>query len=121
MPTERSDMPDNWYQTVDKAKTKAKKMLQQTVAVDQNTSVVVGKLIAVDIDTLWRAKFPYCRLTIENPVRYRPDGNFECKMGDTELFFVNKPDMVMNMNELNTRFPGVRAGSATKIKSGEFG
>lgn len=121
MPTERGDVPDNWYQTVEKAKTKARKLIQQTIAVDQNTSVVVGKLISVDIDTLWRAKFPYCKLTVQNPVRYRTDGKFECKMGDTELFFVNKPDMVMNMAELNTRFPKVRSDAAVRLKTGEFG
>jgi hypothetical protein len=120
MPTERSDMPDNWYQTVEKAKNKARKLLQKTIAVDQNTSVVVGKLVGVDIDTLWRAKYPYCKLTIEKPVRYRTDGNFECHMGDTELFFVNKPEMIMTTVELNDRFPKVHADAATRLKTGEF-
>lgn len=121
MAIQREELPSSWYQAVEKAKTKARKLVQHTIALDQNTSVVVGKLVAADIDTLWRARFPYCRLTLERPMRYRTDGHFECRMGDTELFFVNKPDMIMTMIELNNRFPNVHGDAATRLKNGEFG
>jgi hypothetical protein len=121
MPISQNDPSSAWYQTVEKARMKARKFLNQAIAVDQTTSVVVGKLVAVDIDRLWRANLPYCRLTIAKPVRYRADGKFECRMGDTELFFANKPEMIMPLVELNSRFPKIHADAANKVKTGEWG
>jgi hypothetical protein len=120
MPVSQNDPSSNWYQTIEKAKAKARKFLNQAVAVDQTTSVVIGKLVAVDIDRLWRANLPYCRLTLLRPLRYRTDGKLECRMGDTELFFVNKPEMIMPLVELNTRFPNVHNDAAAKVKAGEW-
>lgn len=121
MPISQSDPASSWYQAVEKARTKARKFLNQPIAVDQSTSVVIGKLVAVDIDRLWRANLPYCRLTLAAPVRYRADGKFECRMGDTELFFTNKPEMIMPLTELNSRFPNIHTGAAAKVKAGEWG
>ena len=117
----QSEPASGWYQTVEKARVKARKLLQQAVAIDQTTSIVIGKLTGADIDTLWRQKFPYCRLTLQRPIRYRMDGRFECRMGDTELFFVNKPEMVMSLTEMNSRFPKIHADAAARLKAGEWG
>ncbi|MBU5558018.1 MAG: hypothetical protein QW751_02570 [Candidatus Aenigmatarchaeota archaeon] len=121
MPVSQSDPASNWYQSVEKARIKARKFMGQPVAIYQSTSVVIGKLVGVDLDRLFRANLPYCKLTISKPLRYRTDGKFECKMGDTELFFVNKPEMIMSLVELDGRFPEIHTHVAAKVKAGEWG
>lgn len=67
----------------------------------------IGKLSFVSIDVLWRLKYPYCKLTLNTPIRFRIDGKFEAKLGETEIFFVNKPAMVLTLEELKERFPKI--------------
>lgn len=115
-----NDPSSNWYQTVEKARVKAQKYIKQPIALFQSTSIVVGKITAVEIDRLFKQNLPYCRITLSKPLRYYTDGKFEFKMGEIELFFVNKPEMVMTLAELNTRFPNVHEHVAAKVKAGEW-
>lgn len=119
--TREDQLPDAWYQAVERAKEKARKFIGTVIAVDQSTSVVAGKLTAVDIDTLWRLKYPYCKLTMRRPVRYRRDGRLDCRLGDEELFFVNKPSMVLTMPELSATFPKIHMDVLGKVRMGNFG
>jgi hypothetical protein len=109
-------LPASWYQAIEKARTKARHLVKQIVAIDQSTSVVVGELTAVDIDMLWRPRYPYCRLTLRRPIRYKLDGKFECNLGELEFFFVSKAQMIMKMNELASRFPAIYEEAIRKIK-----
>ncbi len=102
-----NDIPQNWYGGVEKAKDKARRLLKKIIAIDQNTSVVIGKLATVDIDKLWRSNVPYCRLLVNDSIRFRLDGKLEAKLGNEEVFFVNKPQMVMTLDEMEQRFPKV--------------
>ena len=114
----QTSIPDTWYAVVDKSKEKARKLINQIVAINQSTSIVVGKLESVEIDRLWHLKYPYCRLTMRKPVRYRLDGRLEFKMGEQELLFVNKPEMVMNTAELSKTHPRIYEDILPKIKTG---
>lgn len=114
-------LPEQWYTLVEKAKEKARKLQDKVIAIDQTTSIVVGKLNSADIDKLWRMGYSYCKLNISNPSRYKMNGTFECKMGETELFFVNKPTMILTKMELADRFPQIYKEVLKKIKMDEFG
>lgn len=92
---------------MEKSKDKAKKLVSQLVAVNQTTSVIIGRLIAVEIDKLWKMKYPYCRLVLSSSARFRIDGKFEAKFAGQEAVFVNKPDAIMSMQELKERFPKI--------------
>lgn len=102
-----NELPQNWYGGVEKAKEKARKLLRKIVVIDQNTSVVIGRLATVDIDKLWRSNVPYCRLLVNDSLRFRLDGKLEAKLGEEEVFFVNKPQMVMTVDEMEQRFPRI--------------
>ncbi len=114
------DLPQPWFSGVEKAKEKAQKLVRQLIAVDQNTSIVVGELEAVEIDKLWKLQYPYCKLTLSNPIRFRIDGRMDHKMGETEIFFVNKPEMVLHMSELQQRNPKIHEEAHFRIKQGKW-
>jgi hypothetical protein len=114
------EYPSTWYAGIEKSKEKAKKLMGKIVALDQNTSVIIGKLDRIDIDSLWKMNCPYCKLTVKNALRYKIDGNFQQKMEDLNIFFVNKPEMVMSVEEFSKRFPKVYTEVVGKIKTGQF-
>ena len=117
MVTER-EILNQWNSVVEKSKEKARRMINKLVAIDQSTSVAVGKLISVEIDRLGYLKYPYVKLMLHKPIRYRQDGKMQFKMGDQELVFINKPEMVMDTNELASKFPKIYEQILTKIKTG---
>ncbi len=102
-----NEFPQSWYGGVDKAKEKARRLLNKVVVIDQNTSIVIGKLASVDIDKLWRSNVPYCRLLVNDAIRFRPDGKMEAKLGAEEVFFVNKPQMVLTVDEMEKSHPKI--------------
>jgi hypothetical protein len=110
----------SWYQGVEKAREKAKKLIGKVIAVDQNTSIVVGRLEQVEIDKLWEFQYPYCKLQLARPLRFRIDGTFQHKMGDFEFFFANKPEMVIELSELSERFPKIYEAIQEYIKNERF-
>jgi len=120
MITPTREYPSNWYTGIEKSKEKAKGLMGKIIAVDQNTSVIIGKLDKIEIDNLWKMNCPYCKLTVKNASRYRRDGAFQNKMLDLNIFFVNKPEMVMSMDEFSKRLPNIYAEILGKIKKGEF-
>ncbi|MHA2338745.1 MAG: hypothetical protein ACXACX_15665 [Candidatus Hodarchaeales archaeon] len=118
----RGDMdkiPENWYMGIERSRKKANALIKKIVAVDQSTSIVVGKLENVELDRLWRLKFPYCKLVLRNAVKFNRDGNFN-KMDDTELMFVNKPKMVLDLAELKEKYPKVFDEVDIMIKTDKF-
>jgi len=115
----RADMesvPPNWYSGVEKSKDKARRMQGKLVAINNNTSIVIGRLTAVDIDKLWRQNFPYCKVTLQSPRRYRDNGAFECNMGESEVFFLNRPEMLLSLEELSNVNPELYTSIRKKIK-----
>ena len=114
-------LPDKWNISIDKAKDKARKLLKQIVAIDQNTSIVVGRLNDVGLDRLWKLKYSYCKLILANAEKYRLDGKFESKIDDEQLCFINKPEMIMSLEELQRRFPEIHADVHVKMKTDTYG
>ena len=114
------NLPQQWFSGIEKAKEKSTKLVKQLVALNQSTSIVVGELEAVEIDKLWKINYPYFKLTLNNPCRFRIDGRMDHKMGETEIFFVNKPEMVMNMAELGQRHPKIHEEAHFRIKAGKW-
>ena len=110
----------SWYRGVERAREKAKALIGKIVAVDQNTSVVVGRLEQVEIDKLWEFQYPYCKLQLAHPIRFRLDGTFQHKMGDFDFFFANKPEMIMDMAELSERFSKIYEAVQEYIKNEHF-
>ena len=118
---ERIHSSSVWYQNVERAKEKAKRLLNKLVAVNQTTSIAIGKLVAVDIDRLWQSQYPYCKMELKRPVRFRIDAMFQHKMGDVEIFFANKPEMIMSMEELAQKFSKIYENLQPYIKKNEVG
>ncbi len=114
------DLPDKWHANIERSKDKARKLLKQIVAVDQNTSIVVGKLTDMGIDRVWRLKFPYCKLILIKAERYRLDGKFETKFNEEQLCYINKPEMIMDLEELQKRFPEIHADVHVKMKTNSY-
>lgn len=112
-------IPENWYMGIERSRKKANALIKKIVAVDQATSIVVGRLENVELDRLWRLKFPYCKLVLRNVVKFNKNGNFN-KMDDTELMFVNKPKMVLDLAELKEKYPKVFEEVDIMIKTDKF-
>ncbi len=113
-------LPESWYSAVEKSKQKAGKFLKKLAAVDQSTSVVVGRFCAVDIDRLWQLKYPYCKISMDNAVRFTPQGKVQAKIGDMGVFFVNKPQAILTMEELAKKYPQIHQEVQIKLKAGQW-
>lgn len=113
-------LPDNWYTSVEKAKHKAGKFLKKVAAVEQTSSVVVGKFSVVDIDRMFQSRFPYCKIMMDGAVRFRPDGGVQAKIGDIGMFFVSKPEVILSLDELAKRYPKVHDEVMAKLKAEQW-
>jgi hypothetical protein len=118
--TEDRSLPENWYSAIEKSKTKARKLLKQVIGVDLNTSILIGRLEDVSMDKLFRIEYPFIKLTISKAKKYRTDGKPESSIHTDQIAFVNKPQMVMDMQELSTKFPEIHADTHVDIKRGRF-
>ncbi len=116
-----SELPEKWYSNIEKSREKAKRLLNQIVAIDLNTSIIVGKLEDVSVDRLWRLKYPFCKLTLKNPEKYGINGKFESKLGEEQFCFVSKPQMIMSLEELSEKFPEIHEDVHVKIRRNAFG
>lgn len=114
----RADTPDTWFKNVEMAKERAYGMLWKVVALHQTNSVVVGKVSGAEIDRLWKANFPYCKITMEKAFRFSVSGNLEANIGNDGVFWVNTPDHILTMDELSRKFPKVYSEVLPKIKTG---
>lgn len=114
------NLPDGWYSKIEKSREKANKLMNQVVAVDLNTSLVVGKLEGVMLDKLFRVKYPFCKLTLIKAKRFSFDRKFEFSSVSDQVCFINKPQMLMDMNEFSQRFPKFHENIHYEIKKGRF-
>jgi hypothetical protein len=120
MPTKENELPEKWYSDIEKAKEKARKMLKKVVAVDLNTSLVIGKLEDVMIDKLFRLKYPFCKLTLSKAKRYGINGKIESALESEQVCFVSRPQMILDMDELSKRFPEIHADIHVEIRRGVY-
>ncbi|MFH0928915.1 MAG: hypothetical protein V1818_01000 [Candidatus Aenigmatarchaeota archaeon] len=114
------NMPEKWYSSIEKSREKANKLLRQVIAVDLNTSVLVGKLDDVSLDKLFRIQYPFCKLTMSKAKKYDSNSRLETSQESDQIAFVNKPQMILDMQELSSRFPEIHADTHVDIKRGRF-
>ena len=121
MPISEGDitLPDTWHSNIEKSKEKARKMLKKVVAVDLNTSILIGILEDVTIDKLFRLKYPFCKLTISKVKKYDINEKLEAKE-EEQVCFVNKPQMILDMKELSTKFPEIFEDVHVEMKKGVY-
>ena len=115
-----SSLPDSWYSQIEKTKDKSRKLLKKVVAVDLNDSILVGRLEDVSLDKLFRLKYPFCKLTLTNTKKYNPNQKLEKKIEGEQIAFVNKPQMVLDMDELSRRYPEIHGDTHVEIRRGRF-
>ncbi len=113
-------LPEGWYTRIEKSREKSKKLMNQLVAVDLNTSIVVGKLEEVMLDKLFRLKYPFCKLTLSRAKRFSIDGKFESGTETDQVCFINKPDMLMDFDEFSRKFPNLHRDIHVEIRKGRF-
>ena len=113
-------LPEGWYSRIEKSGVKSKKLLNQIVAVDLNTSIVIGKLDDVMLDKLFRLKYPFCKLTLSRAKRFSIDGKFESSGETDQVCFINKPQMLLDLDELSRKFPNLHKDIHIEIKKGRF-
>lgn len=112
------EISDQWYKGVEKAKEKARKMINKTVGINQATSVVIGKLDGADIDRLGPAHHPTCKITLSNMKRYDLKTDYKFKDEEMGIFFINNPDNVMSIQELSQKFPKIHEEVMINVKKG---
>ncbi len=84
---------------VEKAKEKARKLLNKIIVVYQTTSVSVGILKEVGIEKLWSIRIPYCKLSIEKFTKFDLEGK-KLYSTDEEIIYINNPDFILSLEEL---------------------
>lgn len=112
------DAPNEWYKVVEKAKEKGRKLINKTIAVNQATSIVVGKLTGAEIDKMGPAHHATCKLSLSNMKRYDLKTDFQFKDEDEGVFFINNPDNIMTIQELGVKHPKIMEEVHINIKKG---
>jgi len=118
--TDELKAPEKWYSSIEKSRQKAQTLLKDLVAVHLNTSIVVGVLDEISIDRLSRISYPFCKLTLTKTQKFSLDGKLESKK-DTQLCFVNKPEMIMEIADLQKEYPEIHEEVHIQIKKNAFG
>jgi len=116
----QENLPEGWYSKIEKSREKSRKLLGKVIAVDLNTSVVVGKLEDVMLDKLFRLKYPFCKLTLSRAKRFSIDGKFESSTDTDQVCFINKPSMLMDLDDFSKKFPKMYEDVLVEIKRGRY-
>lgn len=112
-----AEFSEAWYKGIEEAKEKARKIIHHIIAINQVTNVIVGQLQAAEVDRLSPGHHPACKLTMVNIKKYSKSSDFQSS-DDMGIFFVNKPDMILTMQELETKNPKVYEEVHINIKKG---
>ncbi|MBU3896971.1 MAG: hypothetical protein KJ697_03515 [Nanoarchaeota archaeon] len=94
-------------QEVEKTKMKARSFIKKIIIISQSTSLIVGKLQSADIDKMGATNYPACKLTVFKPKRYSIGNTFQFNMEDQGIYFVNKPEMIMTLDEISDKYPEI--------------
>ncbi|MDD5416583.1 MAG: hypothetical protein PHU12_01255 [Candidatus Aenigmarchaeota archaeon] len=112
------DVSKEHYKSIEKTKTKARSLMKKLVAINQTTSILVGKLEAADIEKLGSAHMASCKLTLSNAKRYSVNNKFDFKMEEESIAFVNRPEMLMTIDELGNTHPEILRETHVNIRKG---
>ena len=117
---EKEKLPESWYSQIEKSKERARKLLKKVVAIDLNDAVLVGKLDDVTLDKLFKSNYPFCKLTLTKAKKYNAEGKLEKQIEGEQICFVNKPQMILDLDELAKRFPEIHADVHVDIRRERF-
>jgi hypothetical protein len=120
MVVNNSSKPDSWGSQIAKAKDKARKLLNKVIAVDMSTNILVGKLEEVSLDTLFRANYPFVKLTLSKARKYNTQEKLERALTEEQICFANKPQMILDIDELSKKYPSIHEDTHVEIKRGRF-
>jgi hypothetical protein len=112
-------LPSSWYASIEKSKEKARKLLRKVVILDMNDSIILGVLQDVMLDKLFRVQYPFVKLTLEKVKKYDARQKLVNKM-DEQIFFINKPQMIMDVKEIADKFPEVYQDFHVEMKKGVY-
>ncbi|MFH1229281.1 MAG: hypothetical protein V1678_02555 [Candidatus Aenigmatarchaeota archaeon] len=115
-----NSQPNSWGSQIEKAKEKARKLLRKVVAVDMSTAILVGKLEEVSLDNLFRANYPFVKLTFSKTRKYNNLQKLEKALDEEQVCFVNKPQMILDIDELAKKYPSIHEDTHVEIKRGRF-
>ena len=113
-------LPESWYSQIEKTKDIARKLLRKVVAIDLNDSILVGKIEDVTLDKLFKLKYPFCKVTLVKAKKYNPEGKLEKQIEGEQICFVNKPQMILEMEELSKKYPEIFQDTHVDIRRGRF-
>jgi hypothetical protein len=113
------NLPQAWHASIEKSKDKARKLLKKVVALDMNDAIVIGILQDVMVDKLFRFQYPFVKVTLQNVKKYDTSEKLMNKM-DEQIFFINKPQMIMDVNEISGRFPEIFQDVHVEMKKGVY-
>jgi len=114
------NLPGSWYAQIEKTKEKARKLLKKVIAVDLNDKILIGVLDDVTLDKLFQLQYPFCRLTLKKYKKYNSEGKLEKQEEGEQICFVNKPQMILDLQELSSRFPEIYEDIHIEIKKGVY-
>jgi hypothetical protein len=89
----------NSISEVERAKEKARKLVNSYVGIYQTMSILTGKLKSVSLERLWSMKVLFCRLHMENVTKFDLEGKVISR-SDEEIVYVSKPEFVLSLEEL---------------------
>ncbi len=113
--------PGKWFQDIERSREKASKHFQNVVAVNMKNSILVGKLTDISYDKLGERSYPFCKLTLSKAKKFSLSGKLKDLADDVQLCFVNNPDMIMEISELQEKFPAIHEEVHVLIKREFFG
>ena len=91
---------------VEKTKEKAKKLQGEIAGIYQTTSILVGKVEEVKLEKLWNTGILFCRIRLKNVRKFDLEGNL-ISQSEEELIYVNKPEFILDLKELEKANPKV--------------
>ena len=113
--------PDKWHQDIERAREKASRLFKDVVAINLNNAIVVGRLDDISLDTIGNVTYPFCKLMLSRTKKFNLDGKSPNKTEDVQVCFVNNPDMIMEIAELQEKYPEVHEEVHILIKKDFFG
>jgi hypothetical protein len=113
-------LPESWYSQIEKTKERARKLFRKVVAIDLNDSILVGKIEDVTLDKLFKLKYPFCKITLTKTKKYSSEGKLEKQIEGEQICFVNKPQMILEMEELSKKYPEIFQDTHVDIRRGRF-
>lgn len=112
--------PNSWNSQIEKAKEKSRKLLKKVIAFETSGNLIVGKLEDVSTDRLFRENYPFIKLTLSNARKYNAQGAMQKVFDEEQICFANKPEMVLDIDELQKKYPEIHADTHVEIKRGRF-